>query len=142
MKLKFLLVLLICSPFFSAFGQKIDIDKFTKDTQKTKLDSRNVRIIWWIPTEFWGAILQEDPTITSEGIQQIARVVNRYSIFAVVDGELGPFGGFTSMPEEEIRENIKIRLPGGKRLTPLPELQLSSDVKNFFSMKENLADTK
>jgi hypothetical protein len=74
-----------------SYAQKLDVDyaQFLKETQKSNNNPDGLNLIWWIPAEFWKLALQNNPEITAQQIEEFCTVMAPYSLFAVVDGQLG-----------------------------------------------------
>jgi hypothetical protein len=51
-----------------------------------------------------------------------------YSIFAIVDGTIGPFGGFTYKSKAEIKAFVHIQFDSGEDVRPLEDEEISDDV--------------
>lgn len=131
----FSLLLLVCISF-NSFGQdnKIDLNELINDSQIHAGDQGEIKLNWWIPTEFWRATFQNEPGIPDYQVDEFIDILKPYSIFAVIDGEIGAFGGVTYAPLSEIEKNIVMIGTDGKEHKPLKYAELSQDVQNFLSM--------
>ena len=113
---------------------KVDLNALTRETQKTIQKAGKVTIVWWIPEEFWQASFAENPTITETQTEVIVQALRPYTLIAVVDGTIGPFGGMQYRPKADIQVSIQLRDSQGIRYSPLREDMVNVDTKNFLSM--------
>lgn len=111
-------MVLLC-PVMGRATPKVDMQMFTHDTQKFVRDERHVALVWWIPNEFWEVSAQHDPTMSPEMAQQFIAAVDDYLIFAVMEGEIGAFGGLQAHPREALLQRITITLAKDETLHPL-----------------------
>ncbi len=130
-------LLLICSLTisFSCFGQQheINLDNLIQETQKTNGEADDMRIIWWIPTEFWVASFQQEKSMSQEQKDEFINLLKPYSLFAVVDGKIGPFGGVTYRPVEEIEKSISLIGNNNTEYFPIKSEKLGPDLQNVLA---------
>jgi hypothetical protein len=103
------------------------------ETQWMSQSARDIKLIWWIPLQFWrvsGA--STDPKPTEEQIQQLEMVLSPYLLFAAVQGQLGPFGGIEWIPEYRLRSSLVLIDQAGREYRPLTDNTISLDAKNLI----------
>lgn len=90
--------------------KEVDTDSFTSDTQVTPKGAgdNHVSIVWWIPTEFWEAILSRDATTGEADKKATLDAMAGVSLLAVVQAEVTPFGAFKFYSKEEIDKNMTV----------------------------------
>ncbi|UCG51919.1 MAG: hypothetical protein JSW58_17430 [Candidatus Latescibacterota bacterium] len=117
-----------------AQDEKVDINALVQEIQKMSDETDEMTLVWWIPEEFWLVSFAQDPSVTETQTQEFLSVLRPYTIIAVVDGTLGPFGGVTYRPEAEIRSTIRIKDNQGTRYQPLGEDEVGADTKSLLAM--------
>lgn len=113
---------------------KIELNALISETQKSSDKPNAMIMIWWIPEEFWLASAAQDPSFTDAQAQEIIKILQPYTIIAVVDGTVGSFGGVTYNPESSIRSNIVLIGTDGLSYRPLSSQTIGADAKNLISM--------
>jgi len=136
-RMKTRVVMLLGGLLFTFFGfaqlEGVDLDQFITETQQSSSAADEMRIVWWIPVEFWDITFQNDPATTKEQADQIVDVLKPYTIFAVVDGEIGPFGGVTYKSVESIKNGITLIDNENITYKSLDTENLNADVQNLIS---------
>jgi len=113
---------------------RVDLNALIQETQKISQKADEMTLVWWIPEEFWRISFTQDPTATEAQSEEFIKVLQPYTLIAVVDGKVGSFGGITYSSEADIRANINIRDSQGAYYLPFNEDEIGADVKNFLSM--------
>jgi hypothetical protein len=111
--------------------ETFDMGAFLKETQRASSSPRELRLIWWIPTQFWEASMAKGGADRKK-MDEILEVLGRYTMVAVVDGHIGPMGGVTYMPPEAIRQAIIVKDPYGGAHRPLDDAAIDADTRNLL----------
>src|SRR5205823_6127736 len=82
--------------------------------------------------QFWQVSLRE--SLPADKVEEVLKVVRRYTMIAVVDGRIGPFGGMSFIPEETVRTNVTLKDAAGVNYAPLGESTIDPDMKNLIHM--------
>lgn len=131
---KTLLTLIAVAGIISAtHAQEIDSIKLTQETQQLRQNKSQMDLVWWIPNEFWEASFKANPVITPEQQKEFIEVVDNYTIFCVLEGTIGTFGGITGTPKDELQSKMSL-VVSGTILIPLDSSELSPDAQNFLQM--------
>jgi hypothetical protein len=117
-----------------AAGFEPDMTAIIQETQKVSTEPDELSIVWWIPTEYWGVAMAQDPTVTRAQIEQFLTLVRPYTLVAVVKAEMGMFGVKEYESEEELRAHVWILDGKGKRYAPLADEDVKADTKTFLAM--------
>jgi hypothetical protein len=136
----FIVVFLIWANMSSSFAQdrKIDIDALVYETQKMSQAAKEMTLVWWIPEEFWRVSLEQDPNITADRTEEFLKVLRRYMIIVVIDGEVGVFGGITYKPRTTIENNIQVIDRQGTYYRPFSDEKIDASIKNFLLLMKPL----
>lgn len=120
---------------------KVDLAALIRETQKMSPKANEIRLAWWIPVEYWEACLSQNPMMTPEQIDQVVKVVSPYTLLAVVEGDVGPFGGIAFKDEATVRSRVKLRDKDESAYSPLKPDKISPDASNLLAaMKPILAN--
>ena len=132
----FIVALLIFGWTSLSFAQdrKVDINALVQETQKMSQSADEMKMIWWIPEEFWRVSFEQDPNMTAAQAEQFIKVLRPYMVIVVVDGKIGAIGGVTYKPQITIQNSIQIVDREGTHYRPLSDEKIDADTKNFLSM--------
>ena len=81
---------------------------FTNETQQMSSEASVLDMAWWIPAEFWEAVLSQDPSVPREQADAMLEVMRPYFVIVVVQADISPFGSFTFIPEPRIEEGLQL----------------------------------
>lgn len=113
---------------------KTDINELIEDTQINLGEQGEIKMAWWIPTEFWRVTFENEPGIPAEEVDNFMKTLEPYSIFAVVEGEIGNYGGVNYTPLETLESSLSLTGSDGKTYKSLLFTDLSADMRSFLSM--------
>ncbi|MFX0152297.1 MAG: zinc ribbon domain-containing protein [Candidatus Hodarchaeota archaeon] len=132
----FVFLLLIFGYSKIAFSQdvKIDLDSLMTETQKMSDDPDAMTLVWWIPDEFWIATAEGDPTFTEEDLTDVLNTLQPYTLFAIVKGKIGAFGGVTYTSGSDIKKNILLVGTDGIHYQPISDENIEANAKNLIMM--------
>ena len=91
----------------------VNIDQLTSETQVVYSED-GVHLVWWMPPEFWEASLLKEDSMSSEQVEQVMNVLRPYSMLAVVQADVSPFGVFSFYNKEQVAKNLQVRRKLGK----------------------------
>lgn len=116
----------------ASFGQDfvVNAGTLTDETQKSSDDDDRMSLIWWIPTEFWEASMGPG----SEDMSEVIAVLDQYTVFAMVDGEIGAFGSVHYVSVEELKNGLTITDNNGDVFKPLKEKAISQETSMFLQL--------
>lgn len=136
MKLKFiyLSVIVLSTVLTSAQNLNIDYNQFIRETQKNSSESGKINIVWWIPLEFWDITLKRNKTLSEDQIKKFIDELKPYSMFAVIQGEMGPMGNLTYVPLDSIKNSIVLLDNNQKKYYPIAYDQLDAGLQSLLTM--------
>ncbi len=73
---------------------EIEIDALTKETQIALSTSSTVDLAWWLPVEFWDAVLSQDPALTEEQRTVAVQELSEVFVIAIAQANISPLGHF------------------------------------------------
>ncbi len=112
---------------------KIDLAKFTQETQKFSQDASAMQFVWWIPLNFWEESFKSDPTVSKADADEMIDAFNDYVMVAVVDGTMGDYGNITYRSYSTIESNLSIMDKNGKKYTPLSSDKINAKTTEMLS---------
>lgn len=132
-KFSTLLLLLL---FFKLQGQefKVNLNKLTAETQQLSESPDAMRLIWWIPIEFWQSVFEQDETMPQSEIDEFLQTFKAYTTVAVLDGTIGPFGTVNYASKNDIAKNLSLFGNNNKEYRPLDESEIDEQTKNALSI--------
>ena len=98
---------------------EVDIDALTTDTQASADPTPGMNLVWWIPVEFWKALLLQDETLAVKDSQELIQAFEPYTLVAAVRADIGTFGTFRYHSDESLAKNMAVsyvNAKGEKRL--------------------------
>ncbi|MDG5813495.1 hypothetical protein QA601_00245 [Chitinispirillales bacterium ANBcel5] len=114
--------------------ENVTLTELISHTQMSSKDDRSVRMVWWLPEEFWVISMRNNPAMNQEYIEEFSAVISGYTIFLVLDGTISPLGTINYAPFEETMNNLVLSTENMVRHLPLPRNAISSDLKMTLDM--------
>lgn len=81
---------------------------FTTETQQMSSEAAVLDMAWWIPAEFWEAVLRQDPSVPRDQADAMLEVMRPYFVIVVVQADISPFGSFTFIPEPRVERGLGV----------------------------------
>jgi len=106
--------------------QDVDISALTNETQKAT-NSDGVHLAWWIPPEFWAASMAHEKDMSEKARKQMLDVLNRYSMLAVVQADVGTVGNFSYYDRATVTKGLKLELMTARQTTALKPVEKVPD---------------
>ena len=85
----------------------VQIDRLIDETQVSNSDE-GISLVWWIPQEFWGVALHQDPSLPERNREGMLDTLEPYFMLAVIQGELSSFGGARFYDEATVKQNLRV----------------------------------
>ena len=116
--------------------KEVILDDLINETQFTlDKDSEDaLRIVWWIPTEFWATIYAKDPSIDEDAAAEIVSSLEKYTMVIVIDGDMTAFGDLKSKSSSKIRKGLKVIDADGKEYSPMDDEDIDFGAKMVLNM--------
>ncbi len=143
MSKKVAIYLILLSFIGTAFAQdfKININKLTEETQQLSESPDKMRLVWWIPTDFWEAVFSQDATIPKQDAAAMLAQFEKYTMIATIDGDIDADGNIQYVSEAAIFNTLRVVDNTQQEFSPLTEDQIDLDTKRLITiMKPVLAN--
>lgn len=118
-----LLALAFAAPVFAAKPlqpDQVKVNELVADLQKSSEDTDTLDLVWWIPEQFWAAVMAGEEDGDAETREQFGEVFRRNVVIAAVKGDIGTLGSTSFTSEAELRGQLRVLDPSGKPLAPIP----------------------
>lgn len=131
LRLRLLLCLAAMSAAYAAENQ-VDLGEMMKETQKQEVGGGKVRIVWWIPNEYWRSAIGNNPNVSPAIVTQMEESTKGYLIFGVVDATINPLGSmkFTDRAVIDAASSVKI---GERVLAAIAPEEQPDDLRNMLA---------
>lgn len=111
----------------------VSVDALMTETQFSSDNPDKMEMIWYMPSSFWEISMLQDPSMTAEDAMNMVELTKDYELVAVVQGNIGNFGGITYEPLEKLRSDITVTY-AGEKLQLLDKDDYSPDLSSFLSI--------
>ncbi|MDX2361732.1 MAG: hypothetical protein QNK23_13065 [Crocinitomicaceae bacterium] len=132
-----LAIILTCS-FLYAQYENVDQDEFVSETQHLDTDNSNMKMVWWIPIEFWKVIMSQEESLSDAQVVELVDALSPYVIFGVIHGEMSNYGAIRYTPQDEIKSSIRFVDANGMTQLPIPEENLNTETQILLNVFEPL----
>ncbi|MDR3352129.1 MAG: hypothetical protein LBO00_03790 [Zoogloeaceae bacterium] len=114
-----------------------DLGRIIQETQQQRARPDHFRMVWWMPSHFWAAVLHNVPVDPQEALA----LLDTHTIVAVIDAKLPSSGAPVFTPRRELAESLVLQVDRqGEWLAPLEEEVQTDGVRIFLAtLREYLA---
>src|SRR5512141_154153 len=112
----------------------LDLQALIRETQKMSTAPGHMTLVWWLPEQCWQASLAQNPNITHAESDPILKTLRLSTLIAVVDGQVGAFGGVTYRSEEAVRASVTVKDAKGQSYGPIGADSIDPSMKNLIQM--------
>ncbi|MEM7038290.1 MAG: hypothetical protein AAF570_15000 [Bacteroidota bacterium] len=135
-----LLAGLLVFPFFLQAQHTVNVNDLTEETQRSSDQDDRLNLVWWIPTEFWMAIQENDAEANPEDYAAIIDMFEPYTILMVVDGDIGPFGSVKYRSRDQVASSLTIKDRYGDMYRPMEQAAQSGDLTMMLSIMKPILE--
>jgi hypothetical protein len=118
----------------AATENKPTVEGLLKETQRTLSSSGEIRLVWWIPTEFFLLSAASGGKVNPADIEDMRATVDPYVLVAVLNGRIGSTGSTAWRSEADTRETLRLVDASGATYQPLAEEDLSPELRTFLGI--------
>jgi len=112
---------------------KVSINKLTAETQQLSESPDNLRLVWWIPIEFWEAVFAQDKNMPEEQADEILQVFRQYTLLSTIDGTIGTFGDISYKSKKQIFNSLEIIDNNNESYFPIREENIDQETKDVIT---------
>lgn len=125
---KYALLLLLCCGILSFSQVKTQTDRMIEEIQQVKQNQTDMKLVWWIPTEYWEVALQENGSITQQQLEYLKELLNDYTIVAAGDYNLDSESGVINFSVNDSSKKVVFYGLQDQKVTPLKESEIDDKV--------------
>ena len=122
----FLFAILFSLNLFSQ--EKPQSEKMLAEIQLMRQSATNLKLVWWIPTEYWGIAMREQQAVTPDQIEYIENLLNDYTIIAAGDYSLLPQHITIEFKVIDIKKGVEFYNSNHKKISALKNSQIKKEV--------------
>ena len=122
----FLFAILFSLNLFSQ--EKPQSEKMLAEIQLMRQSATNLKLVWWIPTEYWGIAMREQQAVTPDQIEYIENLLNDYTIIAAGDYSLLPQHNTIEFKVIDIKKGVEFYNSNHKKISALKNSQIKKEV--------------
>ena len=101
------------------------------ETQRMEQHEDHIRLVWWIPTEYWKKTLGSSSGLTEAQKDAYYGVVDDYIVVCVIDTEVSEFGSLKPTSRDELLKRLSLTIEQGEGTKPLADSELSGEGSNI-----------
>ena len=117
----------------SLFSQKkTAMERMIDELQQIKQTSKSLKLVWWIPTEFWQVVMKEQKRGTPEQRDYINNLFNDYTILVAGNYSLASNNGTLDFTVNDVQNSL-VFYENGQKLPTLKESDIDSVVLSLMN---------
>ena len=125
---KYALILLLFYGIMSFSQEKTQTDRMIEEIQQIKQNQTEMKLVWWIPTEYWEVALQENASVTAEQLNYLKELLNDYTIIAAGNYKLDSDSGGLNFTVIDSSKKVVFYGLQGQKVPPLKESEIDNKV--------------
>ena len=129
----FIFAFIILTVNVGAQDFKVSINKLTAETQQLSESPDNLKLVWWIPIEFWEAVFEQDKNMPKDQADQILQVFQQYTLLSTIDGTIGTFGDISYKSKKQIFNSLELIDNSNISYFPLREENIDQRTKEVIT---------
>lgn len=133
-KITLLLFLFLCFSAVGAQDFQININKLTAETQQLSESPDKMKLVWWIPTDFWKAVFNQDKNLPKDQSDLMLGYLEKYTMVVTVDGDIDVNGDVSYHSSDEIFKNLKVVDEKGEKYAPLLHDEIDLDTQQLINI--------
>ena len=111
---------------------KVKINELVGETQKSSASPKVLDLVWWIPPQFWATALANEKD--GDFRKEVDEIFSKYTVVAVVRGDLGSLGVNHYSTEPELRQGLSFTGSDGIARQPLPADKVDRRLDTLIQM--------
>lgn len=133
---KVILTLLSILSFSIVIAQdfKVNINKLTEETQQLSESPDKMKLVWWVPTDFWKAVFDQDKNLPKDQADLMLSQLEKYTMVVTVDGEIDANGDVSYRTSDEIFKDLKVVDDKSKEYKPLLYEEIDLDTQQLIGV--------
>lgn len=125
---KILFLTLVLFSIFVFTQEKRDSEKIIQEIQQVRQSNTSMKLVWWIPTEYWQIAMQEQKNITQPQVDYIKDAFDPYTIIVAGDFSLEESFAGLEFKVNNIRNSFALLDEKSAKIPPLKESEIDEKV--------------
>ena len=126
--MKKIILLFIFLVSFSLFSQqKKASEKLMLEIQQIHQNDKTMKMVWWIPTEFWQVVIEENNLGSQEQIDYIKNLLDDYMILLGGDYSFNSANDGAEFKVNNVKNTFVFYGIDGKKQTPLKDSEINQE---------------
>ena len=106
---------------------KTAMERMTEEIQQIKQTTKTLKLVWWIPTEFWQAVMEEQKASTPAQRDYVVQLFDDYTILVAGDYSLEANDSGLDFTVNDVRKSLTF-FENGKKVPLLKESDVDDKV--------------
>ncbi len=102
--------------------------KMISEIQQIKQTGESMKLVWWIPTEYWQVALKEQKNITQQQTDYIKNLFNDYTIIIAGDFSLVQSNSDLDFMVNDVKKSFSLLNKDDQKIMPLKESEVDAQV--------------
>jgi hypothetical protein len=133
---KLLLILFFFLPLSCNLWAQTDLNRLIAEMQKSTGKTGEMKFVIWLSNEFWEIIMKNQAGSTEEQVKKMMEDFKPYSMFAVVEGKVNPFGEVEYLSRDSITAHLVLTGNDGKSYRPIDAKTATFSVQMMMGVFE------
>lgn len=108
--------------------EKTVAEKMIAETQQMKQSNTSLKLVWWIPTEYWRYATEKVEAITPDQVEYIENMLNDYTIIAAGDYALLTQNNTIDFKVIDVKKSVDFYNFENKKIPALKNSQIKKEV--------------
>lgn len=113
-------------------AEQVQVNQLLAETQKSSASPSSLDLVWWIPPQFWPAVMQGevDPRMRKE----LDELFGKYTVVAAVKGSMGALGPDNFLSDAQLRAQLRMLGADGAVYAPIEAGKLDQRLTVLIQM--------
>ena len=99
--------------------KKLPSERLLDEIQQMRQNENNLKIVWWIPADYWELAINENGQATPEEIAYLKSILEKYTIMIVGDYSLSAPDNTVDFKVNDIKNGVIFRSIDGQKVSAL-----------------------
>lgn len=129
---KLILISCLVVGFHLVAQEKTMADKMIDEIQQTKQTNTSIKIVWWIPTEYWQTAIQQQENVSAVNMKRLIDLFNPYTIIVAGDFSLYPNEVDFDFKVNDVTKSLTFYDLNGIKQLPLKKTEVDEMVNQLM----------
>jgi hypothetical protein len=114
--------------------KEVTLVDFIKESQQMKLAGHNMKLVWWVPEEFWDVVANDNPSIRKSDMEAVKSLFSGYTMVIAIAGTRTSENSeviYDFMSYDEMKPSIQLIDVSNVQYRPLEDKDISNEILGF-----------